>query len=182
MVSFLFCLFALGFAAQKPFPSFPASFYVEFSMALPQWQQLNLSIAQSVKAWFSKDQGVRLEYWSEADPVVNVKTKELFGFRSTWLYIRDRVRSCRRDSLPKFELTSPLPAHTDSWIYQGPVRLFDVVCDKWTRSIPINGANNSFAFFADATTAAPVFYRLSGCSRTGKSIRFDLSFFFQLSW
>jgi hypothetical protein len=158
LVSFVF--------AQKPFPTFPSSYFVSFSLGLPQWSNFNITSEEQVRSWRTKD-AERLEYSSSArDAVINVKTKALFGvyFDSTWSFVREQERSCRRDVLPSLSgLPSALPAHRDFWKYDGQVVLSGRTCDKWSRTVPENGANNTFAFFADES-GNPVFYSYRGDS------------------
>jgi hypothetical protein len=76
--------------------------------------------------------------------------------------VRDSSRSCHRDILPSLSLASALPLHRDNWVYAGVAVLGNSTCDKWTRTVPENGANNSFVFFARSNV--PVFYSYRGDS------------------
>ncbi len=164
----VFVVLVLLFAAcvsSKPFPSWPSRYYLEMTLALPQWQESGLgNTPQPLKAWFAAGEAERLEYWGSSDPVVNVVTKALVGWHSTWSFVKDTKRVCERNLLPDLAgLASVFPQHTDGWVYQGVQQSQDV----WQRYVNTStGATNNFTFFADAVTGQPLRYEYRGMTST----------------
>jgi hypothetical protein len=161
VVLLLFC----AYASAKPFPTWPSRYYLEMTMALPQWQQLGLpNTPQPLKVWFSSGEAERLQFWSGADPVVQVVTKRLLGWHAVWSFVKDDRRVCEADILPDFTgLESVFPQHRDGWTYQGVQQGLDT----WQRTVDVGtGATNNFTFYAESATGLPVRYLYRGMTST----------------